>query len=191
MKQSTCSLFGGPATQEECRCDFLDFSPDQILGAPDTYPNAGAQTTGWGPFASGEQFLVIELERLVYVSAVRIYEVYLPGKISGIRAAPTYAGNQTNWTDLYIGVPQDLPKESVQVFAPHLCPKTEVAVRFIRLDFSLSDDLFYEMDAVEVLGTELPPASKTLPDNLINYTPPSGIHGALAPISLLAEDCTA
>eukprot|EP00951_Prasinocladus_malaysianus_P011271 scaffold83297_cov51-Prasinocladus_malaysianus.AAC.1 len=191
LKQATCSLFGGPATQEECRCDYLDFSLHQLLGAPDSYPTMGTQTTGWGPYALGENFVVVELEHPVYVSAIKIYEVFLPGKITRIRVAANYQGNKTNWEELYHGLVQDLPKESTQIFAPHLCPASEIAVRYIRLDFVLADDLFYIMDAVEVLGTLSPTASETLPNHVVNYTPPNGIHGALAPISYFAEDCSA
>jgi hypothetical protein len=129
-----------------------NFAAQQVLGAPDVYPEHGISPKAWTPSSmnSPSEWLTLELPRAVAITSIDIYETNAPGYCVGVSLEMPNG----EWDTVWSGSPQ-LDESSTsrsRIFSPALKP-TWYKTRRIRLDVDTSGLYdFYQIDAVRALG---------------------------------------
>ena len=67
----------------------VDWSAEQILGEPDTYPAHGDRPTAWSPAINRKtstEFIRVGFAKLIHMEGLKIYETCNPGAINRVFA---------------------------------------------------------------------------------------------------------
>ncbi|KAL1512136.1 hypothetical protein AB1Y20_005404 [Prymnesium parvum] len=146
----------------KCSSEYDDdlWSASQLLGPPKVYPAYGDITGVWAAAGNGErphEFVELEFESPMYVSALEIYETYRPGACVRVCLHTTAGG----WDEVWRGRSEQdrLPAVS-RVFSPPLqwrgYPTTAVRIDICAPTNSAGPA---QVDAVRLLGYLAPPWS--------------------------------
>ncbi|GBG24420.1 Triose phosphate/phosphate translocator, chloroplastic [Hondaea fermentalgiana] len=209
----SCAIFGDPLCDigKSCRAS-SSWSADQLVGAPDIYPDTRDDPRGWKPRREngGSEFVELELSTAVFVSAVEVYEVLNPGSIMQIKVAAEYLDENsrcyqnitsgqnvcedlTQWTTLWSQEESALASLSAglkaRIFIPDVCP-SKLAVRYLRLELNTTQiPGWHVLDAIRVSGTSsLSPGLVTDASGKIRVRPIEGIFADDA-LEYTASDC--
>lgn len=127
------------------------WSANQVLGAANTYPKYGDNSTAWAPKSVGQQeYLELEFPDEVYPTGIEIYETYWCGSVVAIKLFNPGMGS---WTTVWQGPPQvgTLP-EKARIFSPPLA-QIGLKARRIRIEMDGRGAAGYcEIDAVRLIG---------------------------------------
>ncbi len=158
-----------------------DWSEDQILGAPDTYPQYGDIGTAWSPLTQDDQreFIELRFPNPAKVQSVAVWETYNPGAIDTIYVKNPNTGQ---WQIVWQGTAAPLDTPYARIFTVNF-PQTSFNVTDIRLAInSPAVPGWNEYDAVALSAT---PFSPQLPDLIVPQVqaPSQGISGQTISVS--------
>ncbi len=158
-----------------------DWSEDQILGPPDTYPQYGDIGTAWSPATEDDQreFIELRFPNPAKVQSVAVWETYNPGAIDTIYVKNPNTGQ---WQIVWQGTAAPLDTPYARIFTVNF-PQTSFNVTDIRLAInSPAVPGWNEYDAVAISAT---PFSPQLPDLIVPLVqaPSQAISGQTISVS--------
>ncbi len=143
-----------------------NWSAEQTLGAPNTYPNYGDISTSWTPetYGEGRDFIVVGYNTPVTAKRVVVYETDNPGLIDTVFVRDATDGT---WHKVFTGTAQNGPAVAT-IFTVNL-PGT-MSINGVRLEIStdIAQD-WMEIDAIG-LETDLVSTVSGLPAGVTNYS---------------------
>ncbi|XP_071109668.1 uncharacterized protein [Haliotis cracherodii] len=130
---------------------FFDYSPTDILGPADFYPDYGFSDKAWRPeHLNDAQYIELGISEPIYIIEIHIYEVF---KCGGVKSISVRDPN-SNWMVLWRTPAIELIETS-RILIPNFMPPafTSDAIR-IDLDLGIAND-WSDLDAVRVVGTRI------------------------------------
>jgi hypothetical protein len=98
-------------------------------------------STAWNPVVQGTSYEWLELEYddELYVTAVAIVESFNPGTVNKILVSGQHLGSNTQWTQIWSspipgGVETIVPADTIRSHIPPVCPVL-VKGKFLRIEF--------------------------------------------------------
>ena len=128
-----------------------DWSAEQILGQPDTYPQNGDLPTAWASESEDGQseFVKVGYEVPAHITGVKIYETYNPGAVNRVEAIDGEGDVHLLWQ----GAAETLPQKK-RIFRIDV-PATEYKVQAILIHFdSQQVKGWNQIDAVGIVYQE-------------------------------------
>ncbi|MFN8300481.1 MAG: choice-of-anchor Q domain-containing protein [Chitinophagales bacterium] len=122
-----------------------NWSAEQTLGAPNTYPNYGDISTAWTPetYGEGRDFIVVGYDSAIVANRVLVYQTNAPGLIDTVFVRDATNGT---WHNVYTATAQNGPQVAT-ILTVNL-PGT-MSINGVRLEIStdIADD-WMEIDAI-------------------------------------------
>ncbi len=126
-----------------------NYSANQILGIPDTYPNYGDNAGAWASYTADSQreYLELKYADAEPIQCIAIYETYNPGAVDTIYVKDP---SNDNWVVVWSGKVKPIKKEKSRIFVASF-PMTKFNVNEIRLAInSPAVGGWNEIDAVAI-----------------------------------------
>jgi len=137
-----------------------DWSANQILGPPDTYPKYGDIPTAW-TFATADaqrEFIELRFPDPAQVQAMAIYETYNPGTIDTIYVKNP---NTLEWQAVWSGTAAPLRYPDSRIFMVNF-PQTSFMVSEVRL--AINSPAVPDWNELDAVGLYATPITLQLPD---------------------------